>query len=58
MIIPAAGAAASATAGPGTVGGARPPAAQREATQAVWGPGQCHWALDPDQDGGVSHRGW
>lgn len=57
LIVPAPGAAAGASEGPGPDGGACPPTAQREATQTVRSTGQCHRALDPDQDGGGSHCG-
>lgn len=46
------GAAAGSQKGPSPDGRTRPPAAEWAASETVWCTGQCHWALDPDQDGG------
>lgn len=51
-LLPAVGQAAGAPARPGSDRGARPAAEQRASAQTVCQPGQCHRALDPDQDGG------
>lgn len=48
----AVGQAACASARPGSDRGTRPAAEQRAPAPTVCQPGQCHRALDPDQDGG------